>query len=90
MGQADESAGISVLGFAQAIFVGWVRRGRLVPALAAITTAEYPTPARRPANCRLDCGKLARDFDIRLPHWKQSLELCLDDLATAPAEMTAC
>src|SRR5438270_586961 len=42
-------------GFAQAIFAGWARRGRRVPVLAAITAAEYPTPARRPMNSRLDC-----------------------------------
>ncbi|THK34644.1 dTDP-4-dehydrorhamnose reductase [Ensifer sp. MPMI2T] len=37
-----------------------------------ITTAEYPTPARRPANSRLDCHKLEQAFGSRLPDWKES------------------
>jgi dTDP-4-dehydrorhamnose reductase len=68
-------------GFAQAIFACLVRRGRRTPALAPITTADYPTAARRPADSRLDCAKIAGDFGVRLPHWRQSLEACLDDLA---------
>jgi hypothetical protein len=40
-------------GFAAAIFAGWARRGGRVPILERIRTADYPTPARRPANCRL-------------------------------------
>ncbi|MGO8720342.1 MAG: dTDP-4-dehydrorhamnose reductase [Acidobacteriaceae bacterium] len=42
---------------------------RLVP----IPSAEYPTPAERPKNSQLDCGKLAREFDCRLPDWKTSV-----------------
>ncbi len=37
----------------------------------AIPTTAYPTPARRPMNSRLDCGKLERTFGIRLPPWQQ-------------------
>lgn len=37
-----------------------------------ITTADYPTPARRPANSRLDCGKLAAAHGVRLPDWRTS------------------
>jgi dTDP-4-dehydrorhamnose reductase len=69
-------------GFAAAIYAGWARRGRHVPALKPITTVDYPTPARRPANSRLDCSKIERIFGIRLPLWHQSLERCLDELAT--------
>jgi dTDP-4-dehydrorhamnose reductase len=39
-----------------------------------ITTAEYPTPARRPLNSRLDCGKLQRSFAWKMPDWQQSLQ----------------
>lgn len=46
--------------------------------VAAITTAEYPTPARRPAYSVLDCGKLKKTFGIRLPHWEDGLRLVLD------------
>jgi dTDP-4-dehydrorhamnose reductase len=73
-------------GFAAAIFAGWARRGRRVPALAPITTAQYPTAARRPQNSRLDCSKAARVFGLRLPPWRSSLERCLDELALAQAE----
>jgi dTDP-4-dehydrorhamnose reductase len=42
-----------------------------------ITTAEYPTPAERPANSRLDVAKLARIYGIRLPPWRTSLSTCV-------------
>jgi dTDP-4-dehydrorhamnose reductase len=77
-------------GFAAAIFAGWRARGRRVPALEPITTAGYPTPARRPANSRLDCSRIARDFGIRLPPWQQSLAVCLDALAAMPTEAPSC
>jgi len=35
-----------------------------------IPATEYPTPARRPANSRLDCATLGRDFALRAPDWK--------------------
>jgi dTDP-4-dehydrorhamnose reductase len=76
-------------GFAEAILAGWARRGHRVPMLEPITTAQYPTPARRPANSRLDCGKIARVFGLRLPAWQSSLERCLDELASARAEASA-
>jgi len=76
-------------GFAEAIFSGWARRGHRVPMLEPITTAQYPTAARRPANSRLDCSKIARVFGLRLPPWQSSLERCLDELALAQAETQA-
>ncbi|MEO6829170.1 MAG: dTDP-4-dehydrorhamnose reductase [Acidobacteriaceae bacterium] len=42
---------------------------RLIP----IPTSEYPTPAARPRNSRLDCSRLEQDFGVRLPDWKISL-----------------
>jgi dTDP-4-dehydrorhamnose reductase len=47
----------------------------------AISTAEYPTPARRPANSRLDCTRLERDFDLRMPDWHPYLVRMLQLLA---------
>ncbi len=76
-------------GFAGAIFGGWARRGHRVPMLEPITTAQYPTPAQRPANSRLDCSKAARVFGLRLPPWQSSLERCLDQLASTRAEAQA-
>jgi dTDP-4-dehydrorhamnose reductase len=46
--------------------------------VAAIPTAEYPTPAKRPAYSVLDCGKLKKAFGIQLPDWEESLRLVLD------------
>jgi dTDP-4-dehydrorhamnose reductase len=69
-------------GFASAIFAGWEGRGRSVTNLVAIKSAEYSTLARRPANSRLDCAKIKRQFGIQLPAWQRSLEACLDRLLT--------
>lgn len=76
-------------GFAAAIFAGWARRGGRVPILERICTADYPTPARRPANCRLDCTKIERVFGVRLPMWQLSLESCLDRLAAETSSREA-
>ena len=62
-------------GFARAILDAQDWRGKLVP----IKTRDYPTPASRPANSRLDNGKLAADFGLALPDWRHALELCLAD-----------
>lgn len=42
-----------------------------------ITTADYPTPARRPAYSALDCAKLARTFGMAPPSWRDALSDCL-------------
>ena len=41
--------------------------------VAAITAAEFPTPAKRPTNSLLDNGRLAASFGIRLPNWEAGL-----------------
>jgi dTDP-4-dehydrorhamnose reductase len=51
-----------------------------VRTIAPIATAEYPLPAKRPANSRLDCHKLAADYGIVAPDWQQALQLCMMDL----------
>ena len=43
------------------------------PALSVISTAEYPTPAQRPANSRLDCSKIRDVFGIEQPDWRLHL-----------------
>ena len=48
--------------------------------IAPITTAKYPTPARRPANSVLDCSKIERNFGIRPRPWKEALEEMIDRL----------
>ncbi len=61
-------------GFAQAIQAldAGEPKARLLP----IPSSDYPTPARRPLNSRLDCGKLERVFGVRLPDWQDALRLC--------------
>ena len=44
-----------------------------VKQLNAIATADYPTPARRPANSRLDCGKIQNTFGIKPADWQAAL-----------------
>ncbi len=46
----------------------------------AITTADFPTPAKRPANSRLNCTKLEQQFGWRMMHWHESLQEVLDEL----------
>lgn len=77
-------------GFAKAIFAGWAKRGHRVPTLEPITTAEYPTPARRPANSRLDCSKIQHTFQIPRPTWQKSLDSCLDELALERSDKPLC
>jgi dTDP-4-dehydrorhamnose reductase len=48
--------------------------------IRAIATPEYPTPARRPANSRLDCRKLEAAFGVVLPDWKADVERIVDQL----------
>jgi dTDP-4-dehydrorhamnose reductase len=59
--------------FAQRIFGEAETFGRAPVRVVPITTAEYPTPARRPANSRLDNARLSRDYGVALPDWRLSL-----------------
>ncbi len=45
--------------------------------LLPIPTRDYPTPAQRPLNSRLDCDKLESTFGLRLRHWREALALCV-------------
>ena len=45
-----------------------------------IPSSDYPTPAARPLNSRLDCGRIARDFGIARPDWRAGLTRVLDQL----------
>ncbi|TDH63021.1 dTDP-4-dehydrorhamnose reductase [Dankookia rubra] len=72
-------------GFAEAIFAAAARRGQPAPKLTAIGTADYPTPARRPTNSRLDCSRAAAVLGIPPADWREGLERCLDQLMKDPA-----
>lgn len=71
--------------FAAAIFEGWraLERGAglKVRELVPIRSAEYPTPAARPLNSRLDCSRVSSRFGLYRPHWKAGLDLILAELA---------
>jgi dTDP-4-dehydrorhamnose reductase len=64
--------------FAMAAFKDAARHGRPMPNVTPITTAEWPTPTKRPADSRLDCSKLARVFGVTLPDWQPSLARTVD------------
>ncbi len=49
-----------------------------------ISTAEYPTPAKRPAWSVLDTAKIKAAFGVQIPDWRKSLEVCLDRLLESP------
>jgi len=65
-------------GFASAIVeMARERESLPVKTVTAITTADYPTPAARPANSVLDCAKLATRFGIQPPLWHEGLKTLL-------------
>jgi len=68
-------------GFAEAIVTAAAPLGVPPVPVIPITSAEYPTPARRPANSRLDCSKLRRAFGIQLPDWRDGLQECMQLLS---------
>lgn len=68
---------ISWFGFAQHIFAQVEKAAlynKAIPQLNAITTADYPTPAKRPANSKLDCSKLENAFGIAPSDWQSALK----------------
>ena len=75
---------VSWHGFAAAIFEGLAARGEPVPSdVVAITAAEYPARAKRPANSVLDCSRFERAFGVTMRPWQAALSDCLDELAAA-------
>ena len=64
---------VSWHGFAEAIFAAAAPWRGPPPNVEAITTAEYPTPARRPANSVLDCTKIREAFGIVPRPWRTAL-----------------
>jgi len=58
---------------AEAVFAASAAAGGPSAKVNAIGTKDYPTPAARPANSRLECGALERAYGVRLPDWRQSV-----------------
>lgn len=69
---------ISWAGFAREIF----EQFGLSPEVTDILSSDYPTPARRPLNSRLDCHAIARDFGIARPDWRVSLKNIIKEIDT--------
>jgi len=58
-------------------------RGGSAPEVRAITTEEYPTPARRPANSRLATERLQAEFGIKPRHWRNAVAEIVNELLPA-------
>ena len=67
-------------GFAEAILDQAAARGHPRPPVHQIETKDYPTPARRPVDSTLDCGKLARLYGVAQPDWRPGLASVLKEL----------
>ena len=52
--------------------------------LEAASTADFPTPARRPLRTSLDCSRFETTFGLRLPNWEDSLRLAMSEQPTNP------
>ncbi|MDS9466322.1 dTDP-4-dehydrorhamnose reductase [Paracoccus sp. MBLB3053] len=63
-------------GFARTI----MKQAGLSCRVTDISTSDYPTPARRPGNSRLDCRAIMRDFGIARPDWHAGLEKVVTEL----------
>jgi dTDP-4-dehydrorhamnose reductase len=71
-------------GLALAVFEEASRHVTKTPSFVEpIATADYPTPAHRPANSRLDCARLEAVFGVRMPHWRGSLARAVDEIFAA-------
>jgi len=84
--RADAARG-GLYHFAGAPDTSWAGFAREIMAQAGLScriveipTADYPTPARRPANSRLDCTAILRDFGISRPDWRAGLAKVLQEL----------
>ncbi|EJM54298.1 dTDP-4-dehydrorhamnose reductase [Pseudomonas sp. GM49] len=69
----------SWFGFAQAIGETLRQQGRPCADLLPIPSSDYPTPAARPLNSRLDCSRLQRDWGVSQPDWQTALRECLTE-----------
>lgn len=71
--------------FAEAIFAASAALDGPSARVKRITTADYPTSTKRPANSQLDCSLIAKTHGVVLPDWRQSLESVIARLHSAAA-----
>jgi dTDP-4-dehydrorhamnose reductase len=67
-------------GLAEEVFARSGDLGGPTAKVERITTSDYPTPAARPMNSRLDTGKIAADFGVRLRPWQAAVRDIVTDL----------
>ncbi|WP_419254481.1 dTDP-4-dehydrorhamnose reductase [Caulobacter sp. ErkDOM-YI] len=67
-------------GLAKEIFTLNAKHGAPVAEVEAISTSDYPTPARRPANSRLSTAKLTRDYQITPRSWHDAVAEIISEL----------
>lgn len=72
---------VSRVEFARQIF----KLSGRAPEILPIPTTDYPTPAERPLNSRLDCSKIEKDFGIERPDWRESLARVLEEMGELKA-----
>lgn len=70
-------------GLAVAALEAAARLGRPMPEIDAIRTEDWPTPAKRPQDSRLDCSKLASVFGVQLPDWHATLVPTVETIVSA-------
>ena len=71
-------------GLACAVFEEASRHDGPHPDVVPIRAADWPTPARRPADSRLDCGRLKAVFGIALPPWRDGLARTIGEIYASP------
>lgn len=57
-----------------------MKMAKLPCKIIPIETKEYPTPAKRPYYSLLNKSKIKRDFNLKIPYWKDSLDICLQKM----------
>lgn len=67
--------------FAREIFAQSKALGGPSAEVVSINADQYPTRARRPANSRLNCEKLASTYGVRMRPWQAALAVCMDEIA---------
>lgn len=68
--------------FAQTIIETAASRIVRKPEVVPIVTADYPTPAKRPSDTRLDCAAICRVFNVQLRPWRDGVYETIDRLVT--------
>lgn len=69
---------------AEIVFASSAALGGPSATVRRIATIDYPTPARRPSNSRLDCGLLSERHGLHLPPWQDSIRTCVATLLAQP------